>query len=313
MHSKTATLSIEREISRQYSLRRQKELLTIAMLLTPAFIFIGIFTNWALFETFSISFLNWNMVSPVKQWVGAGNYIDIFQMKNFWVSLWHTAEYIVLLVLLNVIAPYLCAFMVLHIIKRGQNFYKSAFFFPSMISLSVAAMIFMWIFNPLAGPIGEIMRASGMQTIDWLRNPQWVVLAISIITAWKCFGYNFIVIMAGLMSIPKEVIEAARIDGMNNRQILLKLFLPLSSPTVLYVLVLTVVNGLQNVFVPVHMLTNGGPDQGSTNLVFFIYQIAFQFFQSGKAGACAVMTTIVFTALVLLQSYVAEKAVHYEN
>lgn len=303
----------ELDLKRLQAEKTRRNALQAMLFVFPGLLFLAVFTWWPLVETVSLSFWQWNMVSPVKKWLGFANYLNLTSNREFWLALRHTFEYVALLLGLNVILPYICAFGVVRAIRRGQDFYKTTIFLPSMLSLSVASLIFLWIFNPLAGPVGEVMRRIGLDTIDWLRSPSWVVVALAVITAWKCFGYNFIVLLSGLMAVPRELVEAARLDGMTNRQLFLRLMLPLSSSTALYVGVVTVVMGLQYVFVPIHMLTNGGPDQGSTNLVFYIYQIAFQFFQTGRAAACAVLTMIIFTVLVFLQGRVAERKVYYEN
>ena len=136
---------------------------------------------------------------------------------------------------------------------------------------------------------------------------------VSIITAWKIFGYNLILLLAGILEVPAELIESAKIDKLSNFQIFIYIVLPMTSSTALYVSIMTVVYGLQQVFVPINVLTQGGPNNGSTNLVYSIYQYAFTFFQTGRASALAIITTLFFFILISLKIKILEKGVYYEN
>ena len=287
--------------------------LLAGLFLLPSLLFLILFIYWPLVQTFFLSFLNWNMVSPNKEWVGLENYQTLLNMPEFWQGLRNTMIYVGILLVLNLVAPYFCAFALLYGVNHFREFYRSLLFLPSMLSMAVASMVFLWIFNPFVGPIGEIMRRMGSLPIDFLRSADWVIPVITVIAAWRAFGQHFILVLAGMISIPKELIEAAQLDGMGKGEIFFRIIFPLCSPTTLYVATITVVLGLQAVFVPIQMLTNGGPNQGSTNLIFFVYQTAFQFFHTGRAAACAIMITLVFGILIALQSIFLEKKVHYEN
>lgn len=293
--------------------RKIKNLLYICSFLFPALFFLVVFTYWPVIRTFELSFYNWNMVSPNPKWVGLTNYSIILSSREFWLAAKNTILYIVLLLFLNLVIPYFGAFALARLIKKGQTFYKGIIFMPSVLSLAVASVIFLWIFNPLTGPLNMFLSMIGMEPPNWLKSNNWVIIALGVITAWKSFGYNFILLLAGMSAVPEELIEAARLENAGNRTIFWRIICPLTSSTALYVLVMTIIMGLQYVFVPIQMLTGGGPDQASTNLVFIVYQYAFNFFQTGTASACAIITLIIFAALIIVQSKILEKGVHYEN
>lgn len=294
-------------------LRRHKSALVAGSFLLPALSLLIAFIYVPMATTLRISFYQWNMVSPVQKWVGGGNYQEIIASRELWVGLWNTGLYIVLLLILNLAVPYVCAFILSRLIPQRQSFYKAAIFLPSVLSLAVASVIFLWIFNPLTGPVNAILSAAGFSPPNWLKSKGWVILALGIITAWKCFGYNFIVLMAGMTAVPLEIIEAAKLDGASNWKIFWRIIVPLTSSTALYVFVMTVVMGSQYMFVPIQMLTDGGPDQGSSNVIFLVYQFAFNFFLTGKAAAFSVLILILFAGFIILQGKVLEKGVHYEN
>lgn len=290
-----------------------KSYLLPAFFLAPAMVFLTVFTFWPLLSTIRLSFYQWNMVSPYPKWVGLANYLEMLQSREFWLAAWQTVEYIVILLVLIVAIPYLFAYILTHLISRGQGVYRGLIFMPSVLSLAVASVIFLWLYNPLAGPLNTVLRSLSLPAPSWLSSYGWVILALALITAWKSFGYNFIVLLAGMVALPQELIEAARLENASKWQIFWKIVRPMTSATLLYVFIMTVIIGSQYVFVPIEMLTNGGPARGSTNLVFLTYQCGFKFFQTGKAAASAVLTLLIFGALIILQWRVLEKGVYYES
>lgn len=290
-----------------------RQALTAAAFLLPAALLLAVFVYWPMITTVRLSFFQWNMISPTPLWVGGDNYREVLRSRELAVAALNTVWYVLLLLVANLVLPYGCAYVLAHVVRRGQNFYKCAIFLPSVLSLAVASVIFLWIFNPITGPVNAALRWLGMMPPSWFKAHGWVIVALAVITAWKCFGYNFILLLAGIANVPAELIEAARLDGASKWTIFRRIVLPLTAPTALYVLSLTVVMGAQYVFVPIQMLTGGGPDQGSTNLIFLIYQYGFQFFTIGKAGAVALITLLLFAGFIVLQGRVLERGVHYEN
>ncbi|MHD0318646.1 carbohydrate ABC transporter permease [Fusobacterium sp. THCT1E2] len=290
----------------------KKENYMIAFLV-PA---IGIFTTfvfWPIVRTIYLSFFDWNMISKNKKFVLLDNYTNILTDSVIYKSLGNTFLYIIFLGIFNFILPYIFAYALALLISRLKSFYRAMIFFPSIISLVVASLVFLWLFNPMSGPISKVYELFGIESPFWLKTNGLVILLVSIITAWKIFGYNLILLLAGVLEVPSELIESAKIDKLSNFQIFIYIVLPMTSSTALYVLIMTVVYGLQQVFVPINVLTQGGPNNGSTNLVYSIYQYAFTFFQTGRASALAIITTLFFFVLISLKIKILEKGVYYEN
>lgn len=290
----------------------KKENYMIAFLV-PA---IGIFTTfvfWPIVRTIYLSFFDWNMISKNKKFVLLDNYTNILTDSVIYKSLGNTFLYIIFLGIFNFILPYIFAYALALLISRLKSFYRVMIFFPSIISLVVASLVFLWLFNPMSGPISKVYELFGIESPFWLKTNGLVILLVSIITAWKIFGYNLILFLAGVLEVPSELIESAKIDKLSNFQIFIYIVLPMTSSTALYVLIMTVVYGLQQVFVPINVLTQGGPNNGSTNLVYSIYQYAFTFFQTGRASALAIITTLFFFVLISLKIKILEKGVYYEN
>lgn len=283
--------------------------------IAPALLPLLLFVFFPLFKSVQISFLEWNMVSPNPKWVGLDNYRELLlDSREFRVATWNTVKYALWLMLFLVCFPFLTAFAVTRVSERAQAFYKSALFVPTVLSLAVAALIFLWLYNPIVGVLNGVLTALGFSPVNWLNDPDWALFSMVLIVAWKTFGYHFIILLAAMLAVPGEIIESTRVEGLRSQWGLLRrIILPLTSGTLLFVFMMAIVNGIQYAFVPVQMLTNGGPDQQTNHLVFLTYQYGFQFFRSGLASATAVLTFLFFFMLVLIQALFLERRVHYEN
>ena len=284
-----------------------------ALYLLPAGLLFLIFFYWPLLQNAYLSLFSWNMVSPNMKFVGAENFSVIFASPELWKILLNTVLFVVIMLVLNFVLPYIYSFILGHVITRCQAFYRSALFLPSTLSLAVASILFLWIYNPLAGPLQIILSWFSLESPRWFKEDYLVIFAICTIIGWKVFGYNMIVMLAAMVAVPKELIEAAKLENASNWTIFRKIILPMTSSTAIYVFTITVVFGLQYVLVPVNMLTQGGPDQGSSNLVYIIYQYAFTFFQTGRSAAYAVITMVCYLVFLYVKNKFLEKKVYYEN
>ena len=284
-----------------------------ALYLLPAGLLFLVFFYWPLLQNAYLSLFSWNMVSPNMKFVGAENFSVIFASPELWKILLNTVLFVVIMLVLNFVLPYIYSFILGHVVTRWSSFYRSALFMPSTLSLAVASILFLWIYNPLAGPLQIILSWFSLESPRWFKEDYLVIFAICTIIGWKVFGYNMIVMLAAMVAVPKELIEAAKLENASNWTIFRKIILPMTSSTAIYVFTITVVFGLQYVLVPVNMLTQGGPDQGSSNLVYIIYQYAFTFFQTGRSAAYAVITMVCYLLFLFVKNKFLEKKVYYEN
>lgn len=272
-----------------------------------------IFFYWPLLQNIYLSFFSWNMVSPTMKFVGVENFTELLASAELLKILLNTVLFVAIMLVLNFVLPYIYSFVLGHLVHRWNAFYRSALFLPSTLSLAVASILFLWIYNPLAGPLSIILGWFDMESPRWFKENYLVIFAICTIIGWKVFGYNLIIMLAAMVAVPREMIEAAKLENASNWVIFKKIILPMTSSTAIYVFTITVVFGLQYVLVPVNMLTQGGPDQGSSNLVYIIYQYAFTFFQTGKSAAYAVITMVCYLAFLYVKNKYLEKKVYYEN
>lgn len=284
-----------------------------ALYLLPAGLLFLVFYYWPLLQNAYLSLFSWNMVSPNMKFVGMENFSVIFASPELWKILLNTVLFVVIMLVLNFVLPYIYSFILGHVVTRWSSFYRSALFLPSTLSLAVASILFLWIYNPLAGPLQIILSWFSLESPRWFKEDYLVIFAICTIIGWKVFGYNMIVMLAAMVAVPKELIEAAKLENASNWTIFRKIILPMTSSTAIYVFTITVVFGLQYVLVPVNMLTQGGPDQGSSNLVYIIYQYAFTFFQTGRSAAYAVITMVCYLLFLFVKNKYLEKKVYYEN
>lgn len=283
------------------------------LFLLPSVFFFAVFLYWPLLQNLYLSFFSWNMVSPNMKFVGLDNYVSVLGSEELIKILVNTVVFVAIMLVLNFVLPYLFSFVLGHLIERGKGFYRSALFMPATLSLAVASILFLWIYNPLAGPLSIVLSWFDVESPRWFKENWLVIFAICTIIGWKVFGYNLIVMLAAMLAVPKEMIEAAKLENASNWQIFKQIIVPMTSSTAIYVFTITVVFGLQYVLVPVNMLTQGGPDQGSSNLVYIIYQYAFVFFQTGKSAAFAIITMVCYIAFLLFRNKYLEKKVYYEN
>lgn len=283
------------------------------LFLLPSVFFFAVFSYWPLLQNLYLSFFSWNMVSPNMKFVGLDNYVSVLGSEELIKILVNTVVFVAIMLVLNFVLPYLFSFVLGHLIERGKGFYRSALFMPATLSLAVASILFLWIYNPLAGPLSIVLSWFDVESPRWFKENWLVIFAICTIIGWKVFGYNLIVMLAAMLAVPKEMIEAAKLENASNWQIFKQIIVPMTSSTAIYVFTITVVFGLQYVLVPVNMLTQGGPDQGSSNLVYIIYQYAFVFFQTGKSAAFAIITMVCYIAFLLFRTKYLEKKVYYEN
>jgi sn-glycerol 3-phosphate transport system permease protein len=283
------------------------------LFILPAFAVFLLFMFYPLAYTLYLSLFKWNMVSPNMKFVAADNYIRLLTDPVSLKIAENTLLYIVILVLLNFLVPYVLAFINTFQMRRGKHVYKALLFSSSLIALVVGAILFQWIFNPVSGPVGGLAEAAGFSLPAWSKTPGLVILVISLVAVYKAFGYNFLILLSGMNGVPEELIEAARLEKTPSRKIFTQIVVPLTSSTAVYILIMTIVQGLQYVFTPIKVLTQGGPNDASSNIIYQGYEYAFSFYETGMSAALAIVTMLIFLVLLYLEFKYVEKGVYYEN
>ena len=292
-------------------LRRERKLAVLYIL--PALSVFILFMFYPLVYTVYLSFFRWNMVSPKMKFVALQNYINLLTDPVTLQVFKNTALYIVILILFNFLLPYVLAYINTFLMKTGKDIYKALFFSSSLIALVVGAILFQWIFNPVSGPVAALASKAGTALPAWSKTPGLVIFVISLVAVYKAFGYNFLILLSGMGSVPGELIEAARLEKASNGNIFRRIVMPLTSATAVYILIMTIVQGLQYVFTPIKVLTQGGPNDASSNIIYRGYDYAFTIYETGMSAALAVVTMVIFLLLLYLEFRFVEKGVYYEN
>ena len=278
----------------------------------PRLLLIVAFIYWPLLYSVYLSLYDWNFVSPDWRFVGAGNYTRLPDDPRFRLALWQTVVYVLALVPIKVFLPLGLALLLWPIRRsRAQGVYRLMLFTPTVISFAVAALVWLWIFNPLQGVLNQMILGAGGSRINWLSNPQIAIWCVIIVSTWKVLGFNLLLYLAALEAVPDEYVEAGSIDGAGGWHLLRYIRWPLITPTFFFILVTTVICVNDEVFSAISVLTDGGPFDRSINLVFYLYQQAFRYFQIGIASAVAIIVSLAVILLTWLQFRFVERHVHY--
>lgn len=277
----------------------------------PALALLGVFLYYPLGNSMYISLTNWNMTRPDKKFVGLDNYTYLLGHEDFYQSLRITFTYTVMDVVLTLAIGLLLALM-FNVSSRMYAFMRGIIFMPYYISMVIAAMVFVWIYNGKYGLLNRVVSLFGIDPVEWLINPQTVLPALVVVSVWKGVGFAMILFIAGLRSIPTDYYEAAAIDGANRWTLFRYISLPLLSPMTLFLVITTFISSMQ-VFQSIDIMTNGGPLQSSNAVVYWIYTMAFSQFRTGRASALIMIFFVIILLLTALQWLISRKKVHYEG
>ncbi len=270
-----------------------------AVILFCVFIFIPVVTS------FFLSFTKYNILSS-PQWVGLDNYRQIFfNDPRFWKALQNTTLYVLGVVPLGIAISLSLAVAIDQKIKF-KNFYKTMFFMPVVTSVIAYTIVWKWLFaGGKYGLINHALLKIGLNPVDWLMNPSWILPAVMIMAIWGGLGYNMFLILAGLQTIPNTFYEAAEVDGASGWHKFWYITLPLLRPTLLFVLIMSVINSFQ-VFEQVYIITAGTSEgvggilDSALTLVSYLYEKGFQRFEMGYASAIAyILFVIIFLATMI--------------
>jgi len=292
---------------------RRRDAAAPYLCLLPALAFLGLFLFWPLVQVVALSFFRWNMVSPAATWVGWDNYAVLLREPVFRQALVQSVWYVALALVGNFLLPVGLAGLTLQVSTRRADLYQSLLFAPTMVATSVGALIWQWIYLPTGGLLNGLLGAAGFPAVNWLNEPATAATAVAVVASWKTFGFNYLVALAGLRALPKDLLEAARVDGAVGFAFVRSVVAPLLAPTLLFVGLTAVLQSLSNVFIPIDVLTRGGPSESSTNLLYKVYRDGFQFFQVGKASAGAVVTMLLFGGFAVWQFRLLDRSVVYDR
>ncbi len=280
------------------------------VLVTPAAALMLIMLIGPLAGVIALSFTDYQLGAPHFSWIGLANYQDLFADKVFWTALRNTLTYVVVVVPGAVVAGLAIALL----IQSGtslRSLYRTIYFLPVMATLIAMAVVWEFMLHPQFGLVNGMLRGAGLPAFAWLQDRSTALYALCAIGIWQAVGFNMVLFLAGLVSIPKQLYEAAEIDGASSGWARFRLVTwPMLGPVTTFVVVISGIRSFQ-VFDTVHVLTKGGPSKSTEVLIHTMYTEGFEFFRSGYAAAITVVFLVLVLLLTLIKSRLADRGVHY--
>ncbi len=280
--------------------------------LLPSFVPLVVFTLYPLVTSAYLSFRSWNLLSPAQPFVGLANYAQMAVDPTLRQVFANTALYTGGVVLGGIGIGTALA-LLLNQQLWGRPLWRGAFFLPTVVPMAAVSALWLWIYDPGFGLMNYLLRTLGLPTSQWLQSASSALGAIILMMLWQTAGYNMVILLAGLQNISMEVYEAARLDGAGASTILWRITLPLLSPTLLF---LGVVSSIQafRVFEPIWVMSlgTGGPANSTATLVFYLFRQAFMFFQAGYASAIAFLIVGIALVFTVAQLWLSKRWVVYE-
>lgn len=283
------------------------------LFIAPAVIAVVVFIYLPMVLNVGVSFYDWNVLRNEFTWRGVENYLTTLDNIDFRSAAANTAIYLAVLVPAQIVIPLALAFVMLRVRRPLLvRTYRGIYFIPTIISFSIAGVVWLWMFNPIVGVLNTALEQIGMPTHRWLSDPDMALWCVAVVAFWKGFGLNLILYAAALVNIPGEVVEASELDGAGPWVRAIKIEIPMISPTLFFTAVTTVLIVLDEIVGAVDVLTEGGPYNSSSNLVYFLYERAFRQFQFGEAASVATLIIILVAFATWLQFRAFERYVHYQ-
>ncbi len=272
----------------------------------PALLGTFIFIIIPVIVSFSLSFMDWDLINKA-QFVGLRNYKEILTAPLFGKILLNTFVYAISTSIFAVIIPLVLA-CILNSKIRGSEFFKTVYFLPFVTPMIVIAIVWQWIFDPNIGILNYVLHLH----INWLYDANFAMPAIIIVSVWKLIGYNMVIFLSGLSALNQSLFEASKIDGANHFETFRFVTVPLLSPTIFFVVVITCISSFQ-IFDLIYLMTQGGPLDSTNVLVYAIYKNAFEYFKVGQASALAYILFIIILGLTMIQWQLRKKLVYNES
>ena len=304
----TAAEPLTRVASRTRARARDPRAGRIALVFTgPFFVLFVLFLFWPVLSALWTSFYNESLVGG-SSWAGLGNYTELLDDPNFWAAMWHTALFTLLSVPPLVLLPLGLALMVSRV-RRLQWLFRLAFFAPFVLPVSVVVLVWNWMYQPGFGLINSYLTSLGFAEVNWLGQPGVAMVSAVIVTVWWTFGFNFVLYLAGLQEIPRELYEAAAVDGATPGQQLRRITLPLLASTFVLVAVLQMIASLK-IFDQVYLLQLGtpGPENSTRPAIQYIYEAGFTQYRIGYASAMSFVFFLAVVAVTLISARLIRRA-----
>jgi len=267
------------------------------LFILPALVGLVVFYFWPLARGIWLSFTSWDVLTPLE-FVGLDNYVRMFQDPVFWNAVRVTVYYVVLNIGIQTVVALLIAVLMQHLTR--STFVRSVILAPYLVANVVAALVFLWILDFQLGIGNQVLEWIGLDRIGFFTTETWAIPTIALVNVWRHMGYTALLLFAGLQAIPRNLYEAARVDGASEPRQFFAITLPLLRPILGLVLIISVIGSFQ-IFDTVSVTTSGGPVNASRVLQVYIYENAFAKFDFGYAAALSVAMLAILMVVTFFQ------------
>ncbi len=286
-----------------------RDWLLFLLFVGPNIFFFGVFNYWPMIYSGYLSTVRWDLIAPVKVSVGLDNYRYLWNDPTFHKVLFNTA-YFSIGAVGGALLIGLAFALLLNQPMRGRDGARAIIFMPTLLSGAIIGIVWAYMFDPRYGLIATALRTIGVASPQWLRDPDWALPAIIIVYIWKNVGFATVIFLAGLQAIPKDLYEAAKIDGAGAFWRFRSVTLPMLSPITFFVVLTSILNSFQ-AFDIIRVMTRGGPVNSTNTLVYYVYEQGFVAFNAGRGSAAAIILFSVMLIITLFQLRYSERKVHY--
>ena len=291
-------------------MRRRKALLGYVFLL-PTFLGILVFSAGPVIVSLGLSFFAWDVFNP-PEFLGLENYQRFFTDSRILTGFTNTAKMVSMAVILELVLAFALAMGVQRTTRAAlRYFFRSAYFLPLLTSAATISIVMAYMFNGQFGVINYYLGRLGVPRIPWLEQAQWALVRVVLVYVWHRLGFTFIVFSGGIGNLPKEVLEAADVDGATGWRRLWYIVLPMLSPTILFAAVTAIISGLQ-IFDEPFVMLKGGPGDATRTVVMLIYESAFKNIELGYAAAIAAVLFLVIMLVTAIQFRISKALVFYQ-
>ena len=278
----------------------------------PALIVIAVFFVLPVLAALALSFTDFDLYALADlrnlRFVYLRNYMRLLDTPLFWQAFGNTLYFVVVGVPLSIAASLGTALLLSSPVARLTSFFRTALFTPVVTTLVAVAVIWRYLLSTRYGMINFVLGKLGVGPIDWLGDPHWAMPAIILFAVWKGFGYNMVILLAGLQSIPRDLYEAARVDGASALQRFVQVTVPMLAPMLAIVSILTIAGYFQ-LFAEPYVMTQGGPLQSTVSVLYFMYEEGFKWWNLGSASAVAFLLFLFIFAVTAMQLRVSRRGV----
>ncbi len=280
------------------------------LLIAPAMIILGTFVIYPIFYMIYLSFHKWDLLAPSPTFVGFENFIKLMNDADFLVVLSNTFQYVFFSVFISIVLALIVA-VYLKGDKKVNTFLQSVMFAPHIVSMVSVSFIFMWLMDTKYGLLNWALGVFGIDPVGWLDDPEVAMWSLIALAVWKGMGYNTIIILAALQTVPTYLYQAASLDKASRITVFFKITLPMISPSLFFLTLMNTISAFK-VFESVNLMTGGGPLNSTSTIVHTLYEYGFRFYQIGYASAIGVVLMIILGVFTGIYFKALDKKVHYQ-